>query len=450
MNINASITPTAGKVSGKVLFVIYAADAPNTPVDHKEYDPSPLPLDWTFADKPWKTYIVNTYDSPGWPSLGILLQSWIFQKDRDKDVLLDPTYLFMDAPAVGTQTFTDVDLFADGREIAWIERGGFGELYPAFDVNYIDNGFELLAEGDTFQPGERFVIHWKNQTVQADIISPTSGGGGFTKDKLITADYTVILDDNNTLILASPSSPITVTLPSLSSFPNFGIIGINCYGSVVNVLSVGADKLVTPNRLNGVYLHGHEQVVIMKSPSINQWVMTSVSDAIYRTGRIIDQYSLYQEVPYILANGALLNREDYPRLWGYVSDNTDIRVDESTWNTGTANKGKYSTGDGNTTFRVPLLYLNGFVKGIDGVSRTSGSFESAAFPEHTHLLVKKANGNGTVDANSSLLYSKDNGQSNGYILAGTTDEPDALKSGKAGSGTDNRPANIGVYKLICI
>lgn len=450
MNINAEISNSTS-FSGKVLFVLYAADAPNTPVDHLQYDPSPNPIPFTFLDKPWKTYIVNTYDSPGWPSLGTLKLSWIFQKDRDKDILLDPTYIFMDDPYVGTTTYTNAPLFADGREIDHIERVGIGTQFPAFDVDYIENGFELLNDGDTFQQGEKWVIFWKAQTVQADIISPTTGGGGFTKEVLITTDTTVPDDANGTLYYFSGLDQINcvLQLPALASFPDFGIIGVNNFNNLVDILTNGSDKLVSSHRLNGAWIQATERITIMKSGILNQWVITDVSDSMYMTGSILDNYVTTQRGNYLFADGSLKLREDYPRLWAYINANPNCRIDDATW-TSTLNKGKFSTGDGSTTFRLPQLYLTGFMRGVDGVTRLPGSYEAAAFPEHTHLMAKNTNSNGPIDADHYLLARKDVAQSNGYILAGTTETPDSLKSGPAGSGTANNPANYGIYKLVCI
>lgn len=64
---------------------------------------------------------------------------------------------------------------------------------------------------------------------------------------------------------------------------------------------------------------------------------------------------------YIAADGQLLFRDDLPDLWAAIDSGMLISVSESSWmNSGDAgagnkNRGRYSTGDGSTSFRVPDL-----------------------------------------------------------------------------------------------
>lgn len=64
---------------------------------------------------------------------------------------------------------------------------------------------------------------------------------------------------------------------------------------------------------------------------------------------------------YVLSDGQVLNRADYPELWAAVQSGFFASVADDKWlNSGFAtnpliNRGKYSTGDGTTTFRVPDL-----------------------------------------------------------------------------------------------
>lgn len=62
---------------------------------------------------------------------------------------------------------------------------------------------------------------------------------------------------------------------------------------------------------------------------------------------------------YVAADGVVLNRADYPDLWAAVSSNMLLSIDDAGWlNPGGIkflHRGKYSTGDGSTTFRVPDL-----------------------------------------------------------------------------------------------
>ncbi|USL56762.1 tail fiber domain-containing protein [Pantoea ananatis] len=85
---------------------------------------------------------------------------------------------------------------------------------------------------------------------------------------------------------------------------------------------------------------------------------------------------------YLPADGQLLNRADYPDIWNAISTGVLISVDDTTWLNASGatyiHRGKYSTGNGSTTFRMPDL--NGIQTGsLDGLflSGTAKAVSSA-------------------------------------------------------------------------
>lgn len=98
------------------------------------------------------------------------------------------------------------------------------------------------------------------------------------------------------------------------------------------------------------------------------------------------------EPGYLALNGQEVNREDYPGLWAWVQQQTGFLIEESEWqSTSTAhngNVGKYSVGNGTTTFRLPNLgcwvrgggeagTVNGVGGNLDaGLPNISGTFQS--------------------------------------------------------------------------
>lgn len=87
----------------------------------------------------------------------------------------------------------------------------------------------------------------------------------------------------------------------------------------------------------------------------------------------------------VVSDGQLLERSDYPDLWAYAQLLTPIS--DSEWLANVENRGKYSTGDGSTTFRVPDR--NGvqsesiaglFGRGDSGNSSNNGKVSYAAIP----------------------------------------------------------------------
>lgn len=81
----------------------------------------------------------------------------------------------------------------------------------------------------------------------------------------------------------------------------------------------------------------------------SKWVVQDIRDGA-QCGDVDLQYIL--KVGWVKANGALLNRTDYPMLFDWASKK-GILIDESLWKGD--NQIYYSDGDGSTTFRVPKL-----------------------------------------------------------------------------------------------
>ena len=90
--------------------------------------------------------------------------------------------------------------------------------------------------------------------------------------------------------------------------------------------------------------------------------------------------------PYeVFSDGQLLNRADWPELWAYAQMLSPIS--DADWLADTQKRGKYSLGDGTTTFRVPDR--NGvqagsigelFARGDGGISSNNGIIYEAAAP----------------------------------------------------------------------
>ncbi|AVZ45096.1 tail fiber protein [Escherichia phage EP335] len=110
----------------------------------------------------------------------------------------------------------------------------------------------------------------------------------------------------------------------------------------------------------------------------------------------------------VVSDGQLLNRADYPDLWAYAQLLTPIS--DAAWLADAQQRGKYSTGDGTTTFRVPdrngvqagsLKEL--FARGDGGNSSNNGMMYDAALPNivgytaHTLLTASSSQGQVATD-----------------------------------------------------
>ncbi|HFN8151626.1 TPA: pyocin knob domain-containing S74 family peptidase [Escherichia coli] len=113
-------------------------------------------------------------------------------------------------------------------------------------------------------------------------------------------------------------------------------------------------------------------------PNMNGVMNYGVGDFHLRNSRAYIQ-------PYeVVADGQLLNRSDWPELWAYAQKLSPIA--DADWLADSKKRGRYSSGNGTTTFRVPDF--NGvqtgsikelFVRGDGGVSSAAGDvFENGA------------------------------------------------------------------------
>ncbi|WYA78410.1 tail fiber [Escherichia phage EC.W2-6] len=113
----------------------------------------------------------------------------------------------------------------------------------------------------------------------------------------------------------------------------------------------------------------------------------------------------------VVSDGQLLNRADYPDLWAYAQLLSPI--EDSLWLSNIYQRGRYSTGNGTTTFRVPdrngiqegsLRALYG--RGDGGNSAANGQVFDSAAPNITyaspHTMVTLASAPGQVATNGAI------------------------------------------------
>ena len=118
-------------------------------------------------------------------------------------------------------------------------------------------------------------------------------------------------------------------------------------------------------------------------PTMNGVMNYGVGDFHLRDSRAYIQ-------PYeVVSDGQLLNRADWPELWAYAQ--MVGAISDDIWVSDVGQRGKYSTGDGTTTFRVPDrngVQLNS-IKGLfargdgGGAAGQAGSVSEAAAPNIT-------------------------------------------------------------------
>ena len=156
----------------------------------------------------------------------------------------------------------------------------------------------------------------------------------------------------------------------------------------------------------------------------------------------------------VIANGAILSRKDYARLWNVVSQRGT--VSETSWQNG--NWGAYSTGDGSTTFRIPNL-SGEFPRFLDTVgnvdpNRKFGSLQGDAIRNITGAGVFHGSNAGTNLAALTGVF-------DGNILNAYKNGGDYTNTGATSFGSfvfdasrivptaqENRPRNIALLPCI--
>ena len=140
-------------------------------------------------------------------------------------------------------------------------------------------------------------------------------------------------------------------------------------------------------------------------------------------------------VGWLRADGSLVSRSAYPVL--FAAALADGLVSEAVWSAGS--QGRFSSGDGSTTFRLPDLrgeFLRGFDdgRGVDA-GRARGTQQGHALQQHQH--------SGVAASAAAVL---NNATGPGGITAFTNNTGNVAAG--ANTATETRPRNIAL--LVCI
>ena len=143
----------------------------------------------------------------------------------------------------------------------------------------------------------------------------------------------------------------------------------------------------------------------------------------------------------VFSDGQILNRADYPDLWAYAQLLSPI--EDSLWLSDKFKRGRYSTGDGSTTFRVPdrngiqegsVRALYG--RGDGGSSSANGDIFESAAPNIT----------GSVAGYSGSSYAQSFGVTAGAFVTNNSFFPD----GRGDSIPDNQITIDGRFNTLNI
>jgi hypothetical protein len=464
MDIKFSISPAPGIATDWLVAALYEETAPTTLVQSQGFAaPHTASQNISFTGLNPVPHIVIIYQNAANVAAGTIRHRFIYDPNFiDAEIRSD-----MVLTADTTPGFISTGLsYTDATLKDWsfdIERRGFGTMEPGVDYSW-DNTltkWTLLDTVDTpqpaIQPGEKFILHFLPRITIATNTGNTVAGL-FSSSFDIAGDVTLTAANMGQCgMIAGAGDHLTVTLPSLSAVADNKILGfISEGGSHINaqIKAAGTDAfnfmLGAPSVIN---MGQAEALWLFKKNG--KWNVAWATGNFKTVGDIVEQYSKDPAVVLntVFASGSLLSRTTYARLWKYVQslDPSEV-VNDTDWNNvALNNKGRYSTGDGATTFRIPLLYLDGFMRAVDGVSRKAGSHEELMFPDHRHeetigLLPASPFGQGTTVRANGRYGGSANTKGD---LTGSPVKTDGSAFNPA-PGAENRPANTGIYKLIRI
>lgn len=132
------------------------------------------------------------------------------------------------------------------------------------------------------------------------------------------------------------------------------------------------------------------------------------------------------EPGYLALNGQEVNREDYPNLWAWVQQQVGFLVEESEWQSKSistahnGNVGKYSVGNGSTTFRLPNLGCRVRGGGEAGTAAGVGGNLDAGLPNIEGSITASHGTSGLVSPYSiasGALYCAEPAGSQGVVHA---------------------------------
>ena len=187
--------------------------------------------------------------------------------------------------------------------------------------------------------------------------------------------------------------------------------------------------------------------VLVYSSTFGKFVLENPRYGSDRIGRIHYTYDTDRANTDIYADGAVYLRSDFPVLVAYIFSNPDYYVGEGFWST---NKGKFSTGDGTTNFRAPLIEGR-FLRALD---RHGSVDPGRAFASEQDCAIENITGelgiiNGGITSTTGAFST--NGTTDNKIdatFSGTTNRVVFDASTVVNTATETRPVNMAYFVSI--
>ncbi len=250
------------------------------------------------------------------------------------------------------------------------------------------------------------------------------------------------------VVINANSASLAYILPVLTT-ADFGVVvSILSYNVTkqVTINSAGTNDIQIGSELRQKLFLGNGDAIKLVWTGI-EWLLIEFTGNFTEVG--IPFYGYYQHDNTLIAQGQLVSRADYPRLWEWANAKLGgSLIDDTTWLIIPGSKGFFSTGDGSSTFRLPDLRAM-FIRGLDlsaGVdlgraSNNPGDYEADELKAHNH----------TISTTSSGISNNDGADPARGSIGGSINSKGSSGTGKTigtTGGLETRPKNIGLLPLI--
>lgn len=494
MNINIFQETNPVAVGNSLVGALYKDSAPTILLDHVVYT-GPYTGQTqlhTFVVSQKILYRYICYESSDGTASGVIRNSFVIQPSSNTYAIRDNLDLL--AGTTATMDVNGTTYGPDAALIGWnwyLERVAAGSMQYGVDwtktkagadttIDDVDaDGWRLLVADDVFQSAERFVVHFYPQLS----VSTETASNLITQTHILTVDTT--LDETalgNSFLLQGGGGFISITLPDITVVAdNEPIYFISSGGSHINggIFAKAGQVLQwysnNSNLGTGTYstymiLGQCESLAVYKftyPDSSMRWIVLSGGEGLRQVG---EQILTYSKIPLntVFASGQLISRSSYRRLWDWVQslDSSMLIPDSQFENTVTGgtnsqiykiNYGRFTLGDGSTTFRLPSIPFYGFQRLVQGAptGRNAGSMEIGLIEAHNHTLhgsggINGAGGPYLLARNLNGAYS--NGGVDQFGRKPLSSGPDTtMRTGEDNGLTvqyETRPNNFGIYALI--
>lgn len=304
-----------------------------------------------------------------------------------------------------------------------LTRVGYGPLLTSQFNILPSGGFEIVD--DTVRIGDVFIAETFSPVSATPGTGTTASGALITGISIITDDTPLTTAHVGKSLHVSATKNVTITLFDIADAPANLVIPIettisNGYMTKVQT-KVGQLIYFGGDAVDHIWMGSNEFLWLLRGA--DGWYIMKASDGILNVGKPSMDYA--QRLNTVIAQGQTANRDEYPRLWEWLSSNTSLIVADSTWGsiTGTvgngdsisnvyAYHGKFSYGDGSSTFRFPdhrdfgyvaLLNIGG--SDPDRVPNTPGGAQWDMTRSHHHT-VKPPNSQGDAGEGSTVSGSE--------------------------------------------